>query len=278
VEWYRECRSRSLPYVIVNHLTKEPRYWPIREQVQDDVRRGNLAAARVFFTSRNNRSLMERRIGCRIPSAELFHNPLFLDRSRDVALPPVGDVVRLAIPSRLLNIHKGQAVAIEVFSMRKWRERRIELHLYGNGPDEQSLRDGVSRRGLVSVHFHDPKWQLPRPDMESIWRACHGLLMPSFMEGMPLVLLNAMFHGRVPIVTDIGGHREVVEDGVSGFIAREPTPDAVDEALERAWQRRAEWDEIGRRARESMLEFAQEDPVGDLVEKLQLVIAGVESR
>jgi glycosyltransferase involved in cell wall biosynthesis len=278
VEWYRECRSRSLPYVIVNHLTKEPRYWPIREQVQDDVRRGNLAAARVFFTSRNNRSLMERRIGCRIPSAELFHNPLFLDRSRDVALPPVGDVVRLAIPSRLLNIHKGQAVAIEVFSMRKWRERRIELHLYGNGPDEQSLRDGVSRRGLVSVHFHDPKWQLPRPDMESIWRACHGLLMPSFMEGMPLVLLNAMFHGRVPIVTDIGGHREVVEDGVSGFIAREPTPDAVDEALERAWQRRAEWDEIGRRARESMLEFAPEDPVGDLVEKLQLVIAGVEAR
>lgn len=278
VEWYGACRSRSLPYVIVNHLTKEPRYWPIREELQDAVRAGNLAAARVFFTSRNNRSLMERRLGCRIPSAELFHNPLFLDRSRDVALPPIGDVMRLAMPSRVLNMHKGQAVAIEVFGMRKWQERPIELHLYGNGPDERSLREDVARRGLGSVHFHDPKWQLPRPDMESIWRHCHGLLMTSFMEGMPLVLLNAMFHARVPVVTDIGGHREVVEDGVSGFIAGEPTPESVDEALERAWQRRAEWTDIGKRARESMLEFAPEDPVGDLVEKLQLVIAGVEAR
>lgn len=273
-EWYATCRSLSLPYVIVNHLTKEPQYWPIRAELQDAVRAGNRGAVRVYFTSRNNRSLMERRLGCRIPHAEIFHNPLFLDRTRSLPFPPIEGPIRLAMPARMLNIHKGQHVAVEVFGMRKWRERPIELHLYGNGPDEPSIRAQVARMGTVRVHFHDPQWQLPRPDMEAIWRHCHGLLMPSFMEGMPLVLLNAMFYARVPIVTDIGGHREVVEDGVSGFIAREPTPEAMDEALERAWMRLADWEQVGRRARDSMLRFAPEDPVGDLVEKLQLAIIG----
>ena len=106
--------------------------------------------------------------------------------------------------------------------------------------------------------------------METIWRDNHALLMTSFMEGMPLVLLNAMFYERVPIVTDIGGHREVVRDGENGFLATEPTADAVDAAMENAWQRLCDWQAIGRRARESMLRFAPEDPIADLMEKLQL--------
>ena len=278
IEWYEACRRRGLPYAIVNHLTKEPRYWPIRHELQAQVCEGNLGAARVFFTSRNNRALMERRLGCPIPSAGLFHNPVYVDRGIPSRPLPAGGVVRLAMPARMLNIHKGQSLAIEVIADRKWRERPIELHLYGDGPDEASLRDTVARMGLRSVRFHPPNWQLPKPDMAGIWRGCHGLLMTSFMEGMPLMLLNAMFHARVPIVTDIGGHREVVEDGVSGFVASEPTPDAVDEALERAWQRLPEWETIGQRARDAMLRFAPEDPVGDLVEKLGSLVRGRSSR
>jgi glycosyltransferase involved in cell wall biosynthesis len=256
--------------VIVNHLTTEPRCWPIRQELQAAVRAGNLAARKVLFTSRNNRLLMERRLGCAIPQSGLFHNPLFIDRSRRIPFPPTAGPMRVAMPARMLNIHKGLDIAVEVFAMRKWRDRPIELHLYGHGPDEAALRAAVAAHGLGNVAFHDPRWQLPRPDMESIWSECHALLMTSHMEGMPLVLLNAMFHGRVPVVTDIGGHREVVDDGVTGFIAAEPTPVSVDSALERAWQRRAEWEAIGSRARERMLRFSPEDPVADFVERLMM--------
>jgi glycosyltransferase involved in cell wall biosynthesis len=92
--------------------------------------------------------------------------------------------------------------------------------------------------------------------------------MTSFMEGMPLVLLNAMFYERVPIVTDVGGHAEVIEDGISGFIAAEPDVGAVDSALERAWQNLTQWEKIGRRARSRMLQFSPEDPVEDLRAKI----------
>lgn len=273
-EWYEACERGGHPFVIVNHLTKEPEYWPIRHELMDAVRRGNLAARRVLFTSRNNRALMERRLQCTIPQAGLFHNPLFLDRARRMPFPPISGPVRIAMPARMLNIHKGLDLAVGVFALEKWRARPVELHLYGHGPDEAALRSAVARSGQRNVFFHDPQWQLPHPDMESIWRECHALLMTSFMEGMPLVLLNAMFYGRVPIVTDIGGHREVVDEGVTGFIADVPSHDSVDSALERAWHRRSDWESIGAAARERMLRFSPEDPVADLVEKLLLAAAG----
>ena len=276
IDWYAACRSRGLRYTIVNHLTKEPKYWPIRPELQEAVREGNLAAEQVLFTSQNNRALLEKRLGCPIPHAGIFHNPLYIDRAKRLPFPSMAGPIRLAMPSRLLNIHKGQNIAIQVFAMRKWQDRNVQLHIYGNGPDEASLRDTVAREGLANVHFHDPNWQLPKPDMESIWRDNHALLMTSFMEGMPLVLLNAMFYERVVIVTDIGGHREVVEDGESGFIASEPTPEAVDAAMEMAWKSLGNWEAIGRRARTRMLQFAPEDPIADFIEKLMLFVAAHE--
>jgi glycosyltransferase involved in cell wall biosynthesis len=266
--WYATCQEQNLPYVILNHLTKEPRYWPVRPEVQEAVREGNRLARQVFFTSRNNRRLMEKRLGCPIPHAGLFHNPLFIRRDLQLPFPPLDGPLRLAMPSRLLTIHKGQHIALQVFAWKKWRRRNIQLHIYGKGPDEASLRETVAREKLHNVFFHEPEWQLPNPDMAAIWRDNHALLMTSFMEGMPLVLLNAMFHARVPIVTDIGGHREVVEDGDSGFIAAEPTAQAVDAALEQAWRNRAAWPAIGLRAKERMLRFTPEDPIADLVAKL----------
>jgi glycosyltransferase involved in cell wall biosynthesis len=274
-DWYASCQASGQPYVIVNHLTKEPRCWPIRPELQHAVRAGYLGARKVLFTSRNNRQLMERRLGCPIPASGLFHNPLFIDRARRIGFPPTGGPMRVAMPARMLNIHKGLDIAIDVLAMGKWRDRPIELHFYGHGPDERTLREAVERHGLRNVSFHDPRWQLPRPDMESIWKDCHALLMTSHMEGMPLVLLNAMFHGRVPVVTDIGGHREVIDDGVNGFIADETSVRSVDQALERAWRRRTEWEAIGARARERMLAFSPEDPVADFIERLMLA-AGAE--
>jgi len=266
--WYDTCRQLQLPYVILNHLTKEPRYWPVNPQLQEAVVTGNRLARQVFFTSRNNRRLMEKRLGTHIPHASLFHNPLFLQRDLQLPFPPLDGPIRLAMPSRLLTIHKGQHVALQVFSWKKWRRRNIQLHIYGKGPDEASLRDTAAQEKLHNVFFHEPQWQLPNPDMAAVWRDNHALLMTSFMEGMPLVLLNAMFHARIPIVTDIGGHREVVEDNHSGFIAAEPTAQAVDEALERAWHNRHAWPAIGLEAKGRMLQFAPEDPVADLVAKL----------
>nr|WP_255679764.1 glycosyltransferase family 4 protein [Methylocystis sp. WRRC1] len=44
------------------------------------------------------------------------------------------------------------------------------------------------------------------------------LLLPSHYEGLPLVVIEAMIAGVVPVVADCGAMRELIEDGVNGLI------------------------------------------------------------
>jgi glycosyltransferase involved in cell wall biosynthesis len=47
------------------------------------------------------------------------------------------------------------------------------------------------------------------------------LVMPSYFEGVPLILLEAMRLGVVPIATRVGAVHEVIEDGETGFLVRD---------------------------------------------------------
>jgi hypothetical protein len=51
-----------------------------------------------------------------------------------------------------------------------------------------------------------------------------------------------------------------VRDGETGFLAGAATEDALDEALERAWQRRDEWQSIGRAAADAIRQLVPENP------------------
>ena len=88
------------------------------------------------------------------------------------------------------------------------------------------------------------------------------------------MLVSAMISARVPIVTDVGGHSELVEDGVSGYIATDPAVAALDEAMERAWAERESWQRVGQCARKRVLDFLPDDPVADFLTRLDRVMAG----
>ncbi len=49
----------------------------------------------------------------------------------------------------------------------------------------------------------------------------------------------------MPVVTDVGGNAEVVDDGATGYVAAAPTEDALDDAMERAWNERRRWRDVG---------------------------------
>jgi len=105
-------------------------------------------------------------------------------------------------------------------------------------------------------------------DVARIWERNHALLLPSRAEGLPLVLVEAMLSGRVPIVTDLAGNAEVVEDGRTGFIAAAASEAALAEAMERAWARRADWPAIGAAAGAAIRELVPPDPPGLLADTL----------
>jgi L-malate glycosyltransferase len=56
--------------------------------------------------------------------------------------------------------------------------------------------------------------------LEALYKQSHLLILTSEREGMPLVIMEAMAHGVVPIATDVGGIGAHVENGINGFLVR----------------------------------------------------------
>src|SRR5690606_16903335 len=136
VEWYEYCEQHAVPYVIVNQLTKPIEVWPLQKRKLPGVRKGYRRARKAFFTCRNNHRLMEQRLGTTIANADFHHNPFHIDRGVELPFPPVTDGFKVAVPARLLKIHKGQHLVLEVLSSDKWRSRPLSVTFYGDGPDK----------------------------------------------------------------------------------------------------------------------------------------------
>ena len=77
-----------------------------------------------------------------------------------------------------------------------------------------------------------------------------------------------MLSGRVPIVTDVGGSAEVVVDGATGYIAAAPTEDALDDAMERAWNERHRWRDVGAAAAARIRTLVPREPERCFAEQL----------
>jgi glycosyltransferase involved in cell wall biosynthesis len=77
-----------------------------------------------------------------------------------------------------------------------------------------------------------------------------------------------MLCGRPVVATDVAG-AEVVEDGITGFLAEAPTVGCVGNALERFWERREEAKEIGAAAAERIRQLVPPDPVRVFADKIR---------
>ena len=114
-------------------------------------------------------------------------------------------------------------------------------------------------------------------DVEGIWAEHHALVLPSRFEGMPLVVVEAMLCGRPCIVTDVGGNRELVRDGINGFMAKAPTVELLDEAMNRAWESRGRLKEMGRVAAQDVRQFVSRDPGEDFARELAALAGDTNS-
>ena len=84
------------------------------------------------------------------------------------------------------------------------------------------------------------KWLGHRTDILDIWRQADIAVLPSYREGMPKVLLEAAACARPIVTTDVVGCRQVIDDGVEGFIV----PARESEGLAGAMRRLAEDGEL----------------------------------
>jgi glycosyltransferase involved in cell wall biosynthesis len=258
------------PYVLIVQKAGDL-YWPTDVSL-DVIRAGYTAALSCYFVSEHNRRLTEEQLGIELAHASVVRNPFLVPWERRDDWPADRDRLRLACVGRLYPLEKGQDVLIRVLVREKWRNRPLSVTFFGSGPHRAGLQRMATYYQLKNVSFAGFV-----DDVASIWNDHHALVLPSRCEGLPLVLVEAMLSGRVPIVTDVAGHREVVDDGTTGFLAAAPTEDALDEALERAWQRRTEWRAIGAAAATRIRTLVPPDPAQALATILLRVRSGTSA-
>jgi glycosyltransferase involved in cell wall biosynthesis len=212
-------------------------------------------AESVFFVSERNLATARRQLIDPIVNAKIIRNPVNLASTEIVAYPKEA-VTQFAMVGNLLVNHKGQDLILEVLSKKIWKDRDWHLNIYGNGRDKVYLEGLIEMYGLKNnITFHGRV-----SDIRKVWSNNHLLLMPSFMEGMPLAVVEAMICGRPALVTDVGGHSEWITDGVEGFVAPAASVASLEKTMEICWQQKHNWEQMGLAAHKKALQLYDPNP------------------
>jgi glycosyltransferase involved in cell wall biosynthesis len=264
LQWMEQCVLRNIRFAVVSHLASE-HFWQ-NDDITNRLIRVLTQAERFYFVSKANRELTERQLACRLPNAEIVKNPVKLPSSERIDSPAMTGAVKLAFVGRYDPFSKGLDLLFQVLSQEKWKSRDIEFHFFGDGVNAQTTQRLAQMCELNNVHFRGYQC------VDSIWAECHALILPSRMEGLALVMIEAMVRGRPVIATNVGGCGEIISDNIEGFVAANATVQDIDEALERAWSQRHRWVEVGDNARARALAFIPPDPIAEFVERLRQLL------
>jgi glycosyltransferase involved in cell wall biosynthesis len=141
----------------------------------------------------------------------------------------------------LLRWLKGWEYGLEAIARAIRRGIPATLDLYGGEPDRTVGEEGETERLLHTIHdlgldrCVELHGDVPSLEVRDALRVADVLLHPSLSEGLPTVILEAMASGIPVVVTDCGGVREAVRDGVDGFVVPPRDADAVVDALAALW-------------------------------------------
>ena len=144
---------------------------------------------------------------------------------------PVPDVPRLVSVGRLCE-QKGQLLLVKAAAKPRRAGLDFELVLVGDGPLRAELEALIASERL-SKHVRITGWATGAGVQREI-EAARALVLPSFAEGLPVVLMEAMARGRPAISTYVAGIPELVRDGDNGWLIPAGSQDALVDAMRAA--------------------------------------------
>ncbi len=266
LQWMEACQSNGYRYVVIAQAAAEE-WWP-DDDTAERLARTYEGACCAYFVSEANLAMSRLQFATPLRRARVIRNPFNVRYVARSAWPSGNSgEFSLACVGRLEPKAKGQDLLIQTLGFPHWRERDIRVSLVGTGINERGLRHLVDNLKLANVAFAGFV-----DNIEELWSRHHALILPSRFEGMPLALVEAMLCGRPSIVTDVAGHRELVRDNINGFLAKAPTVELLDEAMNRAWENRHRLKEMGEQAAIDVRKFVSPDPIEDFVRELLSLI------
>ncbi len=161
-----------------------------------------------------------RIVRCGVDAAFLDAGPL-----------PAADNSRLVCVGRLAE-QKGQLLLVAAAARLAAAGYEFELVLAGDGPMRSMIEDAIRTHGLTN-RVRITGW-LSNDAVRREMAAARAVVLPSFAEGLPVVLMEALAIGRPVVTTYVAGIPELVHDGVNGWLVPAGDVAALTTALTQA--------------------------------------------
>lgn len=139
---------------------------------------------------------------------------------RDMGLMPQDYVI--VVVAALFEM-KGHKDLLKSISKLGDIQQKLKVLFIGDGPYKKQLVRLTRKLGLenkiVFTGFRD--------DIAELLSASDLFVLPSYSEGLPISVLEAMSVGLPVIATDVGGMREIITDGETGYLVPAKDVDAL---------------------------------------------------
>lgn len=151
-------------------------------------------------------------------------------------------MLRMVTVGRLHAI-KGHSLLINACGALCAKGIPWSLNIVGSGDLEAALKKQVDQAGLAAnVTFSGA---VSQEDVAGCLAAADVLVVSSFMEGLPVVIMEAMAMGLVVLSTNVAGIPEIVEDGISGNLVSPGSVTALTEGMAALHSVRPRFQEMG---------------------------------
>ncbi len=126
-----------------------------------------------------------------------------------------GNKKNILFVGRLVKV-KNLGLLISSFSLVKEKYKNVNLLVLGQGPEKGEVKKLIKKLKLTDSIFL--LGTMNHKQLSNYYRAVDILVLTSFSEGMPNVLIEGGFCGLPLISTRVSGAEEIIKDGYNGFL------------------------------------------------------------
>jgi len=186
------------------------------------------------------------------PLMPVIHSGVEVERFRRPSIPPfvlkkrlgIGEDDKVVCFIGRLSPVKGARYLLSAGEILRRRYSNIVLLFVGDGEERGELERMAKEKGIRALFLGS------REDVENFYHICDLVAVPSLNEGMGRVIVEAWSAGRAVVGSDVGGIRELIEDGETGLLVSPANPLSLSEAIERVMGDKELAGKMGEKGRE----------------------------
>jgi glycosyltransferase involved in cell wall biosynthesis len=259
---YLKYGITKLPHLLYN-IYFNPVLYCMNNRLYSMIRRKIKEVDQIIAISNFVKEVISSNLGLSSETIEVIHPPIleksYIPKSRhfeEITFTYIG----------ALEVHKGIMNLIRAFHKIIKKNNAVKLLICGAGSLEPHIKEYISRNGLTKyIRFLG---KVNYKGIHQVYEETDVVVVPSLWpEPFGRVTIDSLIAGKPVIVNPVGGLKEQVEDGVSGFYVNCYKIDELTEKiLEVASLPRQELEEVGIKARQYTLKkFNSEKRINRLI-------------